>query len=100
MILKITLYSNLWHYMHYQALKEQLKNFSIFSVSDIRKIDPKFYPARLSEWQKKGILKKLRRGYYMFADATLNEQALFLIANHLYPPSYVSFESALSYYGL
>jgi predicted transcriptional regulator of viral defense system len=36
----------------------------------------------------------------MFADAALNEETLFLIANKLYAPSYISFEMALSYYGL
>jgi predicted transcriptional regulator of viral defense system len=30
----------------------------------------------------------------------LNEETLFLMVNHLYSPSYVSFETALSYYGL
>ncbi len=36
----------------------------------------------------------------MFTDTPLNEETLFLIANKLYAPSYVSFEMALSYYGL
>ena len=36
----------------------------------------------------------------MFTDTQLNEERLFLIANRLYAPSYVSFEMALSYYGL
>lgn len=86
--------------MQYQAFKEHLKDFPIFSVSDIRKIDLDFYPARLNDWQKKGYIKKLRRGYYIFADITLNEETLFLVANRLYATSYISFESALSYYGL
>jgi predicted transcriptional regulator of viral defense system len=86
--------------MQYQVLRDQLKDFSVFSLSDIRKIDSKFYPSRLSQWQEKGYIKKLRRGYYMFADTHLDEERLFLIANHLYSPSYVSLESALSYYGL
>ncbi len=86
--------------MQYHDLKDQLKDFSVFSLSDIRKIEPKFYPARLSQWQEKGYIKKLRRGHYVFADINLNEERLFLIANHLYAPSYVSLESALSYYGL
>jgi predicted transcriptional regulator of viral defense system len=86
--------------MQYHKLKEQLKDFIIFSLSDIRKVDPKFYRPRLNEWQAKGYIKKLRRGYYMFADLALNEDALFLIANRLYAPSYVSFEMALSHYGL
>lgn len=86
--------------MQYQALKEQLKDFIIFSLSDIRKIEPNFYRHQLNQWQEKGYIKKLRRGYYVFNDTPLNEDVLFLIANRLYTSSYVSFESALSYYGL
>ena len=86
--------------MQYQVLKEHLKDFTVFSLADIRKIQSNFHRRRLNEWQDKGYIKKLRRGYYMFADTVLNEGILFLIANRLYTPSYVSFESALSYYGL
>lgn len=100
MFLKDTKKRILWKYMQYNELKEQLRDFAVFSLSDIRKIETKFHRPRLSEWQHKGYIKKLRRGYYMFADAPLNEESLFLIANKLYSPSYVSFEMALSYYGL
>ena len=86
--------------MRYQNFREQLKNFTVFSLADIRKIEPEFYRSRLNEWQKKGYIKKLRRDYYIFSDTALNEGVLFLIANHLYTPSYVSFETALSHYGL
>jgi len=86
--------------MNYQLFRKQLKDFVVFSLSDICKLDSSFYRSRLNEWQAKGYIKKLRRGYYMFADLSLNEEALFLIANKLYVPSYISFEMALSYYGL
>lgn len=86
--------------MQYNKLKEQLIDFVIFSLSDIRKIEPNFYRARLNEWQDKGYIKKLRRGYYIFADLPLDEGALFLLANRLYAPSYISNEMALSFYGL
>ncbi|MDO8505465.1 MAG: hypothetical protein Q7S48_02735 [bacterium] len=86
--------------MQYLEFKEQLKNFAVFSLADIRKIEPKFHRARLNEWQYKGHIKKLRRGFYMFSDLLLNEEMLFLIANRLYSPSYVSLETALSFYGL
>jgi predicted transcriptional regulator of viral defense system len=50
---------------------------------------------------KKGVLTKLRRGFYVvgrdYRKSPLNE---FVISNHLYGPSYVSLESALSFYGL
>lgn len=86
--------------MRYFELKQQLKDFTVFSLADIRKIEPDFYRSRLNEWQKKGYIKKLRRGYYIFSDVVLDEETLFLIANRLYGPSYVSLEMALSYYGL
>ena len=86
--------------MRYQEFKAQFKDFLPFSIPDIRLVSPDFHSARLSEWQRKGYIKKLRRGYYMFADQFLDEQALYLIANKLYSPSYVSFEAALSYYNL
>ncbi len=86
--------------MQYIELREKLKDFVVFALNDIRKVEPDFYPARLNEWQKKGYIKKLRRGYYIFSDTALNEEVLFLVANKLYSPSYISFEMALSHYGL
>ena len=86
--------------MQYQELKEKLKDFAVFTLADIRKIEANFYRSRLNEWQSKGYKKKLRRGYYLFSDEPLSEESLFLIANHLYEPSYVSLEMAFSRYGL
>ncbi len=86
--------------MQYHELKEKLKDFAVFTLADIRKIEANFYRARLNEWQSKGYIKKLRRGYYLFSDEPLSEEALFLIANRLYEPSYVSLEMAFSRYGL
>jgi predicted transcriptional regulator of viral defense system len=45
----------------------------------------------------KGILERLKRDLYLLADATVDH---FQIANRLLMPSYVSFESALNYWGL
>ena len=86
--------------MQYNELRVQLKDFLVFNLSDIRKIEPRFYRRRLNEWQAKGYIKKLRRGHYMFGDVPLNEEALYAVANRLYGPSYVSFEMALAHYGL
>ena len=86
--------------MRYQELKSRLKDFPVFSLADIRKIEASFHRRQLSTWVEKKYIKKIRRGHYMFSDTVLNEEVLFLIANRIYTPSYVSFESALSYYGL
>lgn len=84
--------------MNFTHFKDALKDFTLFSFSDIRLIDPHFHRRRLVEWQQKGYIKKIAKGHYVFADLTIDEHILFEIANRLYNPSYVSLESALSYY--
>ncbi len=84
--------------MNYIKLKNFLKDYTIFSLNDIKMIDSSFYRRRLNEWQDKGYIKKIIRGYYIFSDLEINEYALFEIANKIYNPSYISSEMALSYY--
>lgn len=86
--------------MRYIELRQSLKNFTVFSLADIKSLDSGFYRRRLNEWQDKGYIRKIIKGYYIFSDLELNERRLFEIANKIYNPSYVSFEAALSYYGL
>ena len=86
--------------MQYLDLKTQLKDFSVFSIKDIEKMDMSFHKQRLSEWQKKGYVKKICKGFYIFSDLQINEPTLFIIANRVYEPSYISLEMALSIYGI
>lgn len=86
--------------MKFIDLQKALKDFTIFSINDVRNLDEKFSRTRLNEWQDKGYIKKIIRGYYIFSDIKLNEKHLFRIANKIYNPSYISFEMALSYYNL
>src|SRR5690606_20956683 len=56
---------------------------------------------KISELIKKGELILLKKGLYIPGPNTdLQGPEPFLIANHLWGPSYISFESALSYWGL
>lgn len=86
--------------MNYIEFQKRLKPFTVFSLSDIRQVDYGFDRRRLSEWQEKGYIRKVIKGYYIFTDKDLDEKCLFEIANRIYEPSYVSFEMALAYYGL
>jgi len=86
--------------MQYVELKKALKEFTVFSLNDIKRIDSSFFRVRLNEWQDKGYIKKIIRSYYIFSDLELDENVLFEIANRIYSPSYISFEMALSYYHL
>lgn len=86
--------------MQYLDLKTQLKDFIVFSIKDIEKVDLSFHKQRLSEWQRKGYVKKIRQSFYIFSDLEINEPTLFTIANRINEPSYISLEMALSLYGL
>lgn len=86
--------------MNYIQLRKFLADFTVFSINDIQRVDPRFHRRRLNEWQDKEYIKKIIKGFYIFSDLELNENALFEIANRIYKPSYISCEMALAYYQL
>lgn len=56
---------------------------------------------KIGDWVEKGYLIQLRRGLYIPGpNSGLMVPELFSISNHLYGPSYISLESALSHWGL
>lgn len=85
--------------MNYHTFRKELRNFPIFSLSDIKKLDEKVYHHRLIEWRKKGYVDRIANGLYKFSEVELNDQRLYYIANRMFDPSYVSLTTALSYYG-
>ena len=75
-------------------------NRDYFTVADLEKITGLSRPSlkmALSRFISQGVLIRLKRGVYALADASLNIEK---VANQLYYPSYLSFESALSNYGI
>jgi len=89
-------------YMKWMEIDNKLKvsKIKVFSSRDfqaitrVSEITAKFM---LIRYTKKGFLRKLKRGLYISTNRT---PPPWLIANQLYKPSYLSLESALSYYGL
>jgi predicted transcriptional regulator of viral defense system len=71
-------------YLDYLGIMDVLKGYA----------SPK---SKLTTMIKKGDVIKVRRGLYLPGDA--KGYSLKTLANVIYGPSYVSFESALSYYG-
>ena len=82
-----------------KLLKE--KNILFFTVADFQRLTniktPDTAYKRLNHLEKRGVIKKVKRGLYQFL---LLEGDDFLLANTLYSPSYVSLESALSFWGI
>jgi len=92
------MYRKLKPYNVVEKLKE--KKMSIFTPLEFKRV------FGVSNWAcqwfikthtKEGLFIKLRSGLYMLADYPANQ---YLIANRLYEPSYISFDTALSFYGI
>lgn len=86
--------------MNFIAFQNRLALYPIFSLQDARKLSADFHYRQMDRWAKKGYIKKLRRGFYCFTNQIFDQNMLFHAANKMYAPSYISFESALKYYGL
>jgi len=86
--------------MKFIEFREALIVFPVFSHSDILKLDSRFDRRRLVEWQQKKYIQKIRNGYYCFLTKDRGEGNMWYISNMIYKPSYVSLETALSYYNL
>jgi len=88
--------------MDYTQFKHKFQSQPIIISKDIRRIEKnnQVLLNQFNRWQKKGLLVKLKRGTYLLNknDRKINPGRYF-IANKLYEPSYVSMETALSFYG-
>lgn len=74
------------------------KGIAIFTVSEFRRVMDLSETAAqklLERYAKRGLLTRLKQGMYIVTD---NSPSSFALSNRLYRPSYISFESALSYY--
>ena len=84
---------------------ERLKHIGVIPVNkdvlyslygDLKRPDVK-----ISELERKGFIIRVKRDLYVVSKKVHQQEiSSELVANHLYRPSYISLETALSYYGL
>ena len=84
--------------MRFREFESKIRALPAFNLNDVRKLDPGFHRQQLYYWHNQGYIKPLAGGYYILADREMDEMLLFMVANKIYEPSYVSLESALAYY--
>jgi predicted transcriptional regulator of viral defense system len=84
--------------MQFREFASWISALPAFNLNDVRKLDPDFHRQQLNYWLNSGYIKPLAGGYYLLADRAIDESFLFMAANKIYEPSYVSLESALAYY--
>lgn len=86
--------------MRYPEFQQTFQQHQIFSINNIKDLLPGFDLNQLYRWQQKDYIIKIRNGLYCFSDFLTIPYSSFLIANLMVPNSYISLESALSYYGI
>ena len=89
--------------MEFSELVDLVKDQPLFDTGQLLsgKVDPDYIRKQLSLWLNTGKIIQLRRGLYSLASPYQKVRIHpFMLANRLYSPSYVSYQSALSYYGL
>jgi predicted transcriptional regulator of viral defense system len=84
--------------MRFREFESKIRALPAFNLNDVRKLDPDFHRQQLYYWHNQGYIKPLAGGYYILANREMDEVVLFMVANKIYEPSYVSLESALAYY--
>ncbi len=89
--------------MKFSDFKQRIRGIPVFSTSMLGTLSP--HPdtlkVQISLWKKKGLVQPLRKGLYLLCpQERVIEPPLFYLANQILIPSYVSMESALSFYGL
>lgn len=89
--------------MDFERLLELIGEEPVFETSLLLagRVNPDIVRLQLARWTKNGRLYQLRRGLYALAPPYQKVKPHpFLIANHLQRASYISLQSALSFYGL
>lgn len=75
-------------------------DLACFSIDQVYAWQPGFDRNNLSRWIKKGLLIRLRQGYFTFPEYKGKPDYAWYFANRMYRPSYISLHTALSFHGI
>jgi len=84
--------------MKYIDIQNHLEKLKVFSTYDLKILDDRYNKSKISKWKKSWYIKQIIKWYYILDKIKLNNSLLFKISNIIYNPSYISLESAFSYY--
>mgnify|MGYP007007458206 FL=1 len=82
------------------SFRSQFFKYGCFSWHQILMWNPDFGENNITRWIRKGLLVRLRRGWFAFPEYLQTPDFAMYIAGRIYKPSYISLFSALSYYGM
>lgn len=86
--------------MNYLEFRNKMFDLACFNINQVYAWEPDFDRNNFSRWTQKGLLVRLRQGYYTFPEYKNKPDFSLYFANRIYRPSYVSLHSALAFYGM
>jgi predicted transcriptional regulator of viral defense system len=86
--------------VNFIEFKEKMFDLACFSNDQVYSWQPGFDRNNLSRWIKKGLLVRLRQGYFTFPEYKGKPDYAWYFANRIYRPSYISLHSALAFHGI
>ena len=84
----------------YTTFREQFFKYGCFSSNQVNLWHEGFDANNYTRWCKKGLLIRLRQGWYAFPECLTMPDFARYIASRIYKPSYISLHTALSFYGM
>ena len=86
--------------MNYLEFKNRMFDLVCFNTHQVYTWNPDFDRNNFVRWVKKGLLLRLRQGYYTFPEYKSKPDFTLFFANRIYRPSYISLHTALAFYGI
>lgn len=86
--------------MNYLDFKNKMFDLGCFNIHQVYAWETDFDRNNFVRWTKKGLLIRLRQGYYTFPEYKSKPGFTLFFANRIYRPSYISLHTALAFYGL
>lgn len=86
--------------MNYLEFKNRMFDLGCFNTHQVYAWEPGFDRNNFVRWTGKGLLIRLRQGYYTFPEYKAKPDFALYFANRIYRPSYVSLHTALAFYGI
>lgn len=86
--------------MNYIEFRNKMYPLACFNVNQVYAWDPDFNRNNLIRWVAKGLLIRLRQGFYTFPEYKGKADFQYYFASRMYNPSYISIHTALAFYGI
>lgn len=86
--------------VNFLEFKSRMFDLACFNIHQVYAWKPGFDRNNFVRWSQKGLLVRLRQGFYTFPEYLNKPDFTLYFANRIYRPSYISLHSALSFYGI